>query len=87
MMALRPDMAVDFDDRAAHTIAVVTQAAAAHGVSNVAVAVAWLLRQPGVIPIAGPSKEHHIDAIEQALGLDLSETDIKRLSNASVQRQ
>lgn len=83
MMALRPDMAADFDDRAAHLIAAVTEVATAHGVSNVAIAVAWLLRQPGVVPIAGPSKAHHMDAIEQAFGLELSETDLQRLSEAS----
>ena len=87
MMALRSDMAADFDDRAAHIVAAVTEVAVAHGVANVAVAVAWLLRQAGVIPIAGPSKRHHMDAIEQALGLELSETDIERLSDGSVQRQ
>lgn len=84
-MALRPDMAADFDDRAAHLIAAVTEVAAAHGVSNAAVAVAWLMRQPGVVPIAGPSKSHHMDAIGQALGLELSETDVERLSDVSVQ--
>ncbi|HSJ35465.1 MAG TPA: aldo/keto reductase [Acidimicrobiia bacterium] len=80
MMALRPDMAADFDDRAAHIIAAVTEVAAAHGVSNAAVAISWLLSQPGVIPIAGPSKGHHMDAVEHALDLALSETDIERLS-------
>jgi aryl-alcohol dehydrogenase-like predicted oxidoreductase len=74
MMALRPDMAADFDDEATSVIAAVSQAAADLDSSNTAVAFAWLLHQPGVIPIAGPSKPHHMDAIEEALELDLTDT-------------
>ncbi len=81
LMALRPDMIEDIDDRVEELIAVVTEVAAGHDVSNVAVAFAWLLNQPGVIPIAGTSKPHHMEAIEQALELELSDHDIKRLSS------
>ncbi len=80
MMALRPDMATDFDDRVEKLIAAVTEVAAELDVSNVAVAFAWLLKQPGVIPIAGPSKTHHMKAIEQALDLELSDTHLQGLS-------
>jgi aryl-alcohol dehydrogenase-like predicted oxidoreductase len=81
MMALRPDMAADFDGRAANLVAALAEVAAAHEATNVAVAFAWLLKQPGVTPIAGPSKAHHMDAIEEALVLELSETDLERLSS------
>jgi aryl-alcohol dehydrogenase-like predicted oxidoreductase len=83
MLALRPDAVSEFDDRAARIVAAVTGVAASHGVTNVAVAVAWLMNQPGVIPIAGPSKDHHMDAIEQALGLEMSEADFQRLADAT----
>lgn len=81
MMALRPDMASEFDDRVEIVIAAVTEVAASQEVSNVAVAFAWLLEQPGVTPIAGPSKPHHMEAIEQALDLKLADNDLQRLSS------
>lgn len=81
LMALRPDMHTDIDDRVEQVIAAVTEVAAQWEVSNVAVAFAWLLEQPGVIPIAGPSKPHHMEAIEQALDLELSDSDLQRLSS------
>lgn len=81
MMALRPDMAADFDDQAANLIAAVSEVAASLETSNVAVAFAWLLSQSGVIPIAGPSKPHHMEAIAQALRLELSDTHLDRLSD------
>lgn len=83
MMALRPDMAADIDDRVELIIAAVSEVAAAHQVSNVAVAFAWLLEQPGVTPLAGPSKPHHMEAIEQALALDLPDDDVERLAGFS----
>lgn len=81
LMALRPDMAEDIDDRVEELIAAVTEVAAAHDVSNVAVAFAWLLAQPAVTPIAGTSKPHHMEAIEQALDVELPDHDVKRLSS------
>lgn len=81
MMALRPDVADEFDEKASNVIAAVTEVAEEFDVSNVAIAFAWLLHQPGVIPIAGPSKAHHMQAIEQALQLDLPDTHMHRLTN------
>ncbi len=81
LMALRPDMHTDIDDRVEQVIAAVTEVAAQWEVSNVAVALGWLLEQPGVIPIAGPSKPHHMEAIDQALNLELSDNDLQRLSS------
>ena len=81
LMALRPDMQIEIDDRVEQVIAAVTELAAQREVSNVAVAFAWLLAQPGVTPIAGPSKPHHMEAIEKALDLELSDSDLQRLSS------
>ncbi len=49
--------------------------------TNVAVAFTWLLKQPGVTPIAGPGKPHHMEVIEQALDLELSDNEMQRLSS------
>lgn len=81
LLALRPDMAVEIDDRLEALIAAVTDVASGHEVSNVAVAFGWLLKQPGVTPIAGPSKPHHMEAIEQALDLKLSDNEAQLLSS------
>ena len=82
MLALRPDVAVEFDDRAEHLIATVTDIAAQREVSNVAIAFAWLLAQSGVTPIAGPSKTHHMQAIEKAFDLELSDNELEQLSSS-----
>lgn len=82
MLALRPDVAVEFDDRAEHLIATVTDIAAQREVSNVAIAFAWLLAQSGVTPIAGPSKLHHMQAIEKAFDLELSDHELEQLSSS-----
>lgn len=81
LLALRPDMQIEIDDRVEQVITTVTEVAAQREVSNVAVAFAWLLGQPGVTPIAGPSKPHHMEAIEEALGLELSDDDMQQLAS------
>jgi aryl-alcohol dehydrogenase-like predicted oxidoreductase len=81
LMALRPEMVEDIDDRVEELIAAITEVAAEHDVSNVAVAFAWLLNQPGVTPIAGTSKPHHMEAIEQALQVELAGHEVERLSS------
>jgi aryl-alcohol dehydrogenase-like predicted oxidoreductase len=58
----------------------VTQAAAARGVSNAQVALAWLLHQPGVTaPIVGASKPHHLNDAVAAVGLKLDADEVKSL--------
>ena len=81
LMTLRPDMVEDIDDRVEALIAAIGEVAAKREVSNVAVAFAWLLEQPGVTPIAGTSKPHHMEAIRQALDLDLPNDDLQRLAS------
>ncbi len=57
-----------------------TEVAQAHGLSNVKIALAWILSKPGVTaPIVGASKPHHLDDAIAALSVKLSEGDIKRL--------
>jgi aryl-alcohol dehydrogenase-like predicted oxidoreductase len=54
--------------------------AAARGVSPAEVALAWLLRQPGVTaPIVGATKLEHLEAAARAVSLELSEAEVKAL--------
>jgi 1-deoxyxylulose-5-phosphate synthase len=58
----------------------VTEVAGARGVSNMQVALAWVLSRPGVTaPIIGASKLHHLDEAIAALSVKLSEDEIKKL--------
>ena len=59
----------------------VTQIAAARGVPNAQVALAWLLHQPNVTaPIVGATKPHHLDDAIAALDLKLDEAELKLLA-------
>ena len=58
----------------------VTEVASARGVSNMQVALAWVLSRPGVTaPIIGASKLHHLDEAIAGLSVKLSEDEIKKL--------
>ena len=51
------------------------------GASNVQVALAWILHQPGVTaPIIGASKINHLDDLVQAVDLKLLDEEIKQLN-------
>jgi aryl-alcohol dehydrogenase (NADP+) len=59
----------------------VTEIAKARGVSNAQVALAWVLAQPGITaPIIGASKMQHLDDAIAALELQLSDDELRRLS-------
>jgi aryl-alcohol dehydrogenase (NADP+) len=58
----------------------VSEVARKRGVSNTQVALAWILRQPGVAaPIIGASKLHHLDEAIAALELKLDADELKAL--------
>ena len=58
----------------------VAQMAQERGVSMAQIAMAWLLRQPGVTsPIVGATKPHHLDDALAALSVTLSDEDMTRL--------
>ena len=58
----------------------VTEIAGAHGVPNMQVALAWVLRHPAVTsPIIGATKPHHLDDAIAALSLKLSDEELERL--------
>jgi 1-deoxyxylulose-5-phosphate synthase len=59
----------------------VGEIARARGVPNAQVALAWLLRQPGVTaPIVGATKPHHLEDAAKALELELSGEERARLA-------
>ncbi|MGE0829138.1 MAG: aldo/keto reductase [Hyphomonadaceae bacterium] len=58
----------------------VTEIAAARGVSNMQVALAWVLRHRAVTaPIIGATKAHHLDDALGALAVTLSEEEVRKL--------
>jgi 1-deoxyxylulose-5-phosphate synthase len=64
-------------------LARVSDIAHKRGVANAQVALAWLMRQPGVIaPLIGATKPHHIDDACAAVELDLDDQEMKSLSDA-----
>jgi aryl-alcohol dehydrogenase-like predicted oxidoreductase len=61
--------------------AVVSETGASHG----AVALAWLLRQPGIVaPIASASKPEQLDVQFEALKLELTDDQVARLTAAGL---
>ena len=54
--------------------------AAARGVSNTQIALAWVLRNPAITaPIVGVSKPHHLDEALASLDLTLTDEEAKAL--------
>ena len=72
--------AEDNDRTVAEALATV---AARHGVPRAQVALAWLLRKPGVTaPIVGASRPGHLDDAAAALAVELSDADVVALESA-----
>jgi aryl-alcohol dehydrogenase (NADP+) len=63
----------------------VSEVAAQRGVTPPQIALAWLLRQPGVTaPIVGASKMEHLDQAIAALDVSLSDDEVRRLEEPYV---
>ena len=60
----------------------VAQVAAKHGVTPAQVALAWVLRQPGVIAIPKASRPGHVQENRAALDLKLTREDLAQLDQA-----
>jgi aryl-alcohol dehydrogenase (NADP+) len=59
----------------------ITGVARARGVSNIQVALAWLLQQPGVTaPIIGASKLSHLEELVSTVGMKLEPAELKTLA-------
>ena len=68
---------MDFDDNDIATLKAVEKIAAARGVSNAQVAIAWLMQKPGVTaPIVGASKPKHLEDAIAAVSLKLNDEEI-----------
>jgi aryl-alcohol dehydrogenase-like predicted oxidoreductase len=64
-------------------LARVTEIARRRGVSNAQVALAWLMRQPGVVaPLIGATKAGHIDDACAAVELNLDAEEMNSLAHA-----
>lgn len=73
-----------FFDRGLEVLPALDAVAAETGASQGAIALAWLLRQPGIVaPIASASKPEQLEIQFEALDLDLSEEQLGRLTAAS----
>ncbi|HEY0782992.1 MAG TPA: aldo/keto reductase [Thermoanaerobaculia bacterium] len=69
-----------YGDGGGETIARVAEVAKARGTGAAQVALAWLLAQPGVTaPIIGATKMEHLEAAIAAVGLRLTDEELKRL--------
>lgn len=64
-------------------LAVLRGIAARHAVDAAAVALAWLIAQPGVVPLAGARDGEQAARNAQALAVRLEETEVADLENAS----
>jgi aryl-alcohol dehydrogenase-like predicted oxidoreductase len=57
--------------------------AARRGVSRAGIALAWMLRKPGIVaPIVGATKPHHLDDAVAAVDLELSDDEIEALEKS-----
>lgn len=66
-------------------VSVVAEIAAERGLSRAQVALAWVLAKPGIAaPIVGATKLAHLDDAIAAVGVALSESEIKRLETDYV---
>lgn len=75
--------ALYYRDADFHVVDRITAVARKHQVSNAQVALAWILRQPGIAaPIIGASKMPHLEEAVKALELKLEETDLQTLAEA-----
>lgn len=72
-----------FFDRGLKVLPALDQVAAETGASHGAIALAWLLKQPGIAaPIASARTPEQLDVQFEALGLDLTEDQLGRLTAA-----
>ena len=71
---------MEFDDNDIAALKAVEKIAAARGVSNAQVAIAWLMQKPGVTaPIVGVSKPKHLEDAIAAVSLKLTDDEVAAL--------
>ena len=80
-----PSMEKYLDARGLRILNALDTVAGAHGAQPAEVALAWLMRQPGITaPIASATSREQLDSLVRATALTLSDGDLKALSAASA---
>jgi aryl-alcohol dehydrogenase-like predicted oxidoreductase len=79
-VALRPDSAAALVPDVLDRVDLLADRAASYGVSPAGLGLAWVLAQQDVAPVAGASNPSQLDALAEALTLDLSPDDATRLA-------
>ena len=73
-----------FSDQGLNVLKALDEISEEHKVSNAGVALAWNIQRPGITAaIASATKEHHLDAFEEALTIKLSKEEMEKLNSAS----
>jgi len=83
-MALRPEFGAGLDRRLHAALEALTAMAGDRGVSCATLALAWVLAQPGVRPVVGVSKPHHLDALAVALDMELEPAEVEAVARSMV---
>jgi aryl-alcohol dehydrogenase-like predicted oxidoreductase len=71
-LSLRPDAAASMTEDLHERLEILAARAASFGVSSAGLALAWVMAQPGVRPIAGASRPAHLDAVAEAMAVSLT---------------
>jgi len=73
------------NDRGYRILHTLDEVAEKHGISQAAVALAWLINRPAVsAPIASATQKKHLDAFIEATEADLDEEDMRQLNEVSA---
>ena len=94
-LAIRPEVAASLNETVFGSVAALSRHAQARGVSTAALSLAWVTRLgPAVRPIVGASRPSHLNAIAQAMTMQLSAAewaaitdDFTRAGSGQVQPQ
>ena len=81
----RKDMVKNYlNEQGMKILNVMDEISKAHGVSNAAVALRWIIQRPAIsAPIASATKSSHLKAFEEAVKLELSDEEMQRLNEVS----
>ncbi|MFD0975259.1 aldo/keto reductase [Salinimicrobium gaetbulicola] len=73
-----------FNDKGLAILQKLDEISKAHGVSNAAVALSWIMNRPGITaPIASATKSSHLKAFDEAVNLKLSGEEMEKLDLVS----
>lgn len=79
-LSLRPDAAASLTGELHERLEIFAARAASFGVSSAGLALAWVMAQPGVRPIAGASKPAQLDALAEAMTVTLTSDQAAQLA-------